>query len=119
MRAHAERRAMIALVAVFVLLVQALAPTLASAGTFPGGGLSICTKAGLAPSSDGDAAPLGHDCQHCVCPAAAVEPPSIVSVRPVAYADSTLVVADTPRGVRPQARAPPRPPGQGPPPSIA
>ena len=85
MNARAERRAIIALVAVFVMLVQALIPSLASAGTFPGEGLAICTQAGLAPALDGGSvpAPGGHDCQHCVCPAATAEPPPIASVRPV------------------------------------
>lgn len=117
MTARAERRAMVALVAVFALLVQALVPSLAAAGTLSGEGLSICTQAGLAPAPDGGSAPApaGHDCQHCVCPALTAEPPPVASVQPVAYAEPAAPVADTPRGVRPQARAPPRPPGQGPP----
>lgn len=117
MTARAERRAMIALVAVFALLVQALIPSLANAGTGPGEGLAICTQAGLAPAPDGGAPapPQGHDCQHCVCPAATAAPPPLASIRPVAYAQAPAPVADTPAGVRPLIRAPPRPPGQGPP----
>ena len=56
-----------------------------------------------------------HSCQHCVCPAVADTPEPIVQILPVAYAVAEAPVADTPRGVRPLPRAPPRPPGQGPP----
>lgn len=119
MTARAERRAMAALVAVFVLLVQALVPSLAAAGTGPGDGLAICTQAGLAPAPDDGAPPLGHDCRHCVCPTAGAEPPPLASVRPVVYAQAPPPVTDTPAGVRPPTRAPPRPPGQGPPPANA
>lgn len=117
MSARAERRAMIALLAVFALLVQALIPSVATAATIPADGLAICSPAGLAAAADGGSAPppAAHDCQHCVCPAMTGQPPLSGSVRPVVYAPAVSPVADTPRGVRPHARAPPRPPGQGPP----
>ena len=99
---------MIALVAVFALLVQALIPTLAAAGNYPGEGLSVCTEAGLAPAPDGSSAPAsaGHDCQHCVCPAATAEAaPAVVSIGPVVYLTVAAPVTETPRGLRPHARA--------------
>lgn len=108
---------MIALFAVFALLVQALIPSLANAAPGPGGPAAICTEMGLA--TVGDAAPgqpaPSHSCQHCVCPALAETPAPIVQILPVAYVVAAAPVADTPRGVRPLPRAPPRPPGQGPP----
>jgi hypothetical protein len=120
MSLRAERRAMLALVAVFALLVQALVPGIAGAAPAPSGAAQvICTGQGLSTIHIGDAAPAkgapaGH-CEHCVCPPAAMTPPA--SAEPavaVAYAMATrpeAVRADLP----PPARAPPRPPGQGPP----
>lgn len=105
---------MVALFAVFALLVQALIPSLANAA---GGSTATCTEMGLTIVGDGAAgqpAPA-HGCQHCVCPAIAETPAPIVQTLPVAYAVAEAPVADTPRGVRPLPRAPPRPPGQGPP----
>lgn len=117
MNGRAERRAMIALFAVFALFVQALIPTLANAAPGPGGSTAICTEMGLATVDDGAPGqpPAAHSCQHCVCPAIADTTAPIVQVLPVAYAVAEAPVADTPRGVRPLPRAPPRPPGQGPP----
>lgn len=108
---------MIALVAVFALLVQTLFPSFAMAAPGPGDGLPICTEMGLskAPSGSPTAPAPAHECQHCVCPAPAAEPPQAATVAAVAYWIALAPVAETPRGERPQARAPPRPPGQGPP----
>jgi hypothetical protein len=122
MSARAERRAMLALVTVFALLVQALIPTLASATPLASDGVMICTEHGLQAATDGlapDAPPAGHTCQHCVCPALITPPSPIATMQAVAYVVAVRSVADTPRGVRPLARAPPRPPGQGPPPTQA
>jgi len=115
--AGAERRAIVALFAVFALFVQALIPNLANAATGPGGATAICTEMGLATVGDGAPAQPApaHGCQHCVCPALAETPAPIIQDLPVAYAVAAAPVADTPRGVRPLPRAPPRPPGQGPP----
>lgn len=114
--ARAERRAMIALVAVFTLLVQTLMPAFAAAGPMPDGGGVICTTMGLqtAPSDSGPPA-ADHSCKHCVCPAPASEPSTTALVARVAYVEGPALVAPIPRGLVPQARAPPRPPGQGPP----
>ena len=114
---RAERRAIIALVAVFVLLVQGLFPTFAMAAYGPGG-MPICSEAGQTAGVAGDPAvpsPAGHQCQHCVCAAPAADPPQAATVAAVAYWIALAPVTETPRGERPQARAPPRPPGQGPP----
>ena len=122
MSARAERRAILALVTVFALLVQALIPSLAAASPSSLGDMTICTQQGLetAPAGQDTAPPAGgHDCQHCVCPALTVTLPPVVTMLAVAYAVTEAPVTATPRGVRPLARAPPRPPGQGPPLSDA
>ena len=114
--ARAERRAMIALVAVFTLLVQTLMPAFAAAGPMPDGGGVICTTMGLQTAPSDSAPPaVDHSCKHCVCPAPAAETPTPALVARVAYVEGPALVAPTPRGFVPQARAPPRPPGQGPP----
>lgn len=115
-----ERRAMIALVALFALLVQALAPAFAVAGPMPDGAGVICTDMGVQTAPNDPAPPaVDHACKHCVCPAPADLPPAVATVTRVAY-----VVAEAPRTAAtrtlpPPARGPPRPPGQGPPASNA
>lgn len=107
---------MIALAAIFMLLVQALAPAFAVAGPMPDGAGIICTDLGVQPTPGDHAPPAAdHACKHCVCPAPADLPPIAVAVSRIAYVEATAPVAATPRGARPPARAPPRPPGQGPP----
>lgn len=124
MTARAERRAMAALVLVFAFLVQMLSPALATASAGIDGGVTICTTMGLqtldsadAGSGEGsDEAPQGpHHCQHCVCPAPLTSADPVMSATAIIYVAGVAPVAETPRGLRPQARAPPRPPGQGPP----
>jgi len=118
---RAERRAMIALLAVFALLVQALIPAFAVAAPAAAGELLVCTDMGLqsAPADKGAPPAADHSCKHCICPAPSTDAPSVVSVQRIAY-----VVAQAPSAPRshrtlPPARAPPRPPGQGPPTSEA
>lgn len=112
--ARAERRAMIALVAVFVLLVQMLAPAFAVAGPVMDG--AICTSMGLQATAGDDApSPPDHDCKACVCPVLSGDPPRTARVVRVAYAAMAAPLAEIPRDEPPPARAPPRPPGQGPP----
>lgn len=113
-QARAERRAMIALVAVFVLLVEALAPAFATAGPMADGAGAICTQMGL-QTTPADTAPPAHACKHCLCPGPAGPLPQTALVARVAYVMAAMPVTDIPRGQRPQPRAPPRPPGQGPP----
>ncbi|WP_337185471.1 DUF2946 family protein [Phenylobacterium sp.] len=119
MTAHAERRAMLALVLAFAFVVQMLAPALATAAPTPDGGATICTTMGLqtlgADADSGDTPERPHHCQHCVCPAPTAPADPLTAATRVVYATGVAPVADTPRGLRPQARAPPRPPGQGPP----
>lgn len=116
---RAERRAMIALVAVFALLVQALIPAMASAAPVADGALTICTQMGLQAAPAGDALPADHACQHCLCPAAVSGPPPVVTVERVVHARAASPAAPKSHWVSPPARAPPRPPGQGPPSASA
>jgi hypothetical protein len=106
---------MLALLAIFVLVVQALAPA-AMAAPLAGPGFTICAP-GVMGHQDGGGPPASahSSCQHCLCPAPAAPPPEMLRVERVAYA-RVDVPAAVPRDVRaPPARAPPRPPGQGPP----
>lgn len=118
---RAERRAMIALLAVFALLVQALVPAFAAAAPAAASERLICTDMGLqaAPEDGGGAPAADHSCKHCLCPAPAADPPSAVSVSHVAYVVAEAPPAARPHRLIPPARAPPRPPGQGPPTSEA
>lgn len=107
---------MIALVAVFALLVQALAPAFAVAGSRPDGGDVICTTMGLQTApADSAPPPVDHACKHCVCPAPADLPPAAAAVARVAYAVNAAPATAAHRALPPPARGPPRPPGQGPP----
>ena len=100
---------MIALAAIFVLLVQALAPAFAVAGPTPDGAGVICTDMGVQRAPNDPAAPaVDHACKHCVCP-----------VTRVAYVVAQTPAAAISRTLPPPARGPPRPPGQGPPTSDA
>ena len=119
-QARAERRAMIALVAVFVLLVQALVPAFAVAGPMPDGANRICTTMGVQQAPDDSTPPAAdHACKHCVCPAPANLPPVAADVARVAYAVAEAPATAANRTLPPPARGPPRPPGQGPPTSDA
>lgn len=115
--ARAERRAMIALVAVFALLVQALVPSLAGAAPIGPDVTAICTSHGLqvVPTGDAPPDPGGGHCDKCVCPPTAAPPPAPLAAGLVRLA---LVLDDRPAdptAAPPPARAPPRPFGQGPP----
>lgn len=112
---------MLALVAVFALLVQALIPSLAGAAPSPLGGplgeTVICTSLGpqTAPTDGGAPAHVGR-CDHCVCPAAAAGlPPPAADPAPATFAYVRTEPRVPPAAPPPPARAPPRPPGQGPP----
>lgn len=113
---RAERRAIIALLATFALLVQALIPSLAAASPGAASELLICTQMGLQTAPDAPGAPpVSHSCKHCLCPAPASAPPPIVSIARVAYVAELAQPHPAPQIRIPPARAPPRPPGQGPP----
>jgi hypothetical protein len=112
---------MIALVAVFALLVQALIPAFAVAAPATAGEMLVCTQTGLqtAPGDTGAPVPADHACKHCLCPATVTDPPAVASVQRVAYAVAAAPASPRPERRIPPARAPPRPPGQGPPTSDA
>ncbi len=121
--ARAERRAMIALVAMFTLLVQMLAPTLAVAASGPGEQV-VCTSHGLQTIEAGDDTPAKpaptHVCDHCVCPPVAATPAAMIQPAVfVAFAREVAPPEALSADLPPPARAPPRPPGQGPPVSNA
>ncbi|MBL8772553.1 MAG: DUF2946 family protein [Phenylobacterium sp.] len=122
---RAERRAIIALFAVFALLVQAMFPTFATAGAMSGPGVTICTDMGLAPAPANDAgAPMErpHGCDHCLTACAAPALPASPSalVQPVVYTAPAATPTPVVYAVRPgRGLAAPPPPSRGPPSSEA
>lgn len=116
---RAERRAIVALFAIFALLVQALLPMAAAASPLIAGNM-ICSSHGVqqapADSAPGKSAPM-RGCEHCACPVAfAAAPPAGADIaRPVRFP------APAPQPVLAQGQAPgrglaaPPPPSQGPP----
>ncbi|MBX3482617.1 DUF2946 family protein [Phenylobacterium sp.] len=117
---QAERRALIALVAVFALLVQALFPAVAAASPLSGPGMTICTGMGLSADLPGGPQPAtpAHGCDHCLCPAPTALPPAIAGapVEMVRYAETAPSL--TPRAVTVspgRGLAAPPPPSRGPP----
>ena len=115
-------RAVAALVAIFALLIQALVPAAAmAAGSDPRTGLIICTAGGAtAVSSPAAPAPLrkgfgGMPCQDCLAAAMAAITTPDLAIQPVAYVTTRVEHAAAAVAPAPRARAPPRPPGQGPP----
>lgn len=125
--ARHDRRALAALVAVFALMVQVLIPAAAMADAPDGGGATvICTAAGTQTiAADGAAkAPKpgdpqhgfgGMPCQDCLAAAMACVTTPELAVQPVAYEVARVEHAAAAPLLEPRARAPPRPPGQGPP----
>ena len=116
-----ERRALAVLVAVFALMVQALVPAAAMAATPDASGrMVICTGTGVTTVSD-QAPPskpkgfAGMPCQDCLAAALAVTHAPALAIRPVIYATARIERRPVERLIEPRARAPPRPPGQGPP----
>jgi hypothetical protein len=117
-----DRRALAALLAVFALMVQALFPAAAMAARSDQTGATIiCTAAGTqAIAADGSPeAPkkgfAGMPCQDCLAMAMAAVTPAPIAVQRVAYQTARVGHAPAVRRLEPRARAPPRPPGQGPP----
>ena len=115
-----DGRALAALFSVFALLVQALIPSIAMARPDPPGALVICTASGaqvIAPH--GQPAPhkslAGMPCQDCLAAAMACVATPELAVQPVAYAADRIDHPPVVTLLTPRARAPPRPPGQGPP----
>ena len=119
--AKRDRRAIAALLAVFALLVQALIPGAAMASQ-PDAASILCTATGIqvADSSKAPGGPhkgfAGMPCQDCLAAAmAAVTPAPVVALLPVVYEVARVDHAPAISLLAPRARAPPRPPGQGPP----
>lgn len=116
MAARAERRAMIALIAVFVLVAQALAPAaMASPLAYVDGGV-ICVSqpAGDHGEPAAPAQAAGH-CQHCVCPVGPALAAPAAQGPTWTHPFAILSRAIPRQAAPPPARPPPRPPGQGPP----
>ncbi|MBS0360836.1 MAG: DUF2946 domain-containing protein [Proteobacteria bacterium] len=122
MSARAERRAIVALLAAFALLLQVFIPAAAMAGSNAAGGEVICTAHGAVLNGK-PAPPAGHrhdgaSCDHCVCPIAAAPPPAALGggVEAVFYAEavehSGLGADDCVPG---RGLAAPPPPSRGPP----
>jgi hypothetical protein len=118
-----DRRAIVALFVMFALMVQALIPTSAMAASGDGS-LTICTAGGtqtVTPDGkpDSPAPHHGSPCADCLAAAlAAATPPPVLDIQPVAYAVTRVEHATPTDRIAPRARAPPRPPGQGPPASL-
>jgi hypothetical protein len=116
-----EARGIAALLIVFALMVEALAPSAAMAADWaPPGGMVICTSEGMVTAPvDGDAGKAngfaGVPCQDCLAAAMAFLPAPELAVLQVAYVGARVEHASAPVLRTPCARAPPRPPGQGPP----
>lgn len=112
---RAERRAMLALIAAFALLVQALFPNLAMAASTPLTGGAICAEHAVAPTIGGDAALGGHHCGDCLCAVPSLTVSGSGTASPICY-PKPPELHRTIQPVRdPKARGPPRPLGQGPP----
>ena len=113
------------LVALVALIGQALLPAAALAAQ--GGGVSyqvLCTSDGaktVAVDESGQPKKgfAGLPCQDCLAAAAALTFTPGLTVAPAAYAAQTVRHAAAADRPAPRARAPPRPPGQGPPNSNA
>lgn len=118
------RRLIVAWLALLALLGQALIPGAAMAHTRAGGSrtVELCTREGLktitveAPAPSKPKGFAGLPCIQCVMACVTAMTPTAptlsIPVRYVAYPATFTVLA--PKGT-PGARAPPRPPGQGPP----
>lgn len=120
-----ERTRLAALLAILALLVQALLPAAAMAAQAHGAvSIEICTDQGaktVVIGADGKAhkAFMGLPCQDCLAMTMAATMAPDLAVQHVAYAAQRVVHAyEAERAVK-LARAPPRPPGQGPPAETA
>jgi hypothetical protein len=110
-----------ALLAAVVLLIQGLAPAMAMPMASPlGGGVTvqICTHDGVRsitlPGDQAPPAPHGDCCDHCVM-AVGLAVPLAAPALPVRYAHAEAIIRGAPVSPAALARAPPRPPSQGPP----
>ena len=118
--ARHDRRALCALFAVFALMVQALIPAAAMARPGSQAAQVICTSTGTAALTTHDQPSPGKafggmPCQDCLAAAMACVTTPELAVQPVAYEVARVEHAAAAPLLEPRARAPPRPPGQGPP----
>ena len=123
-RATSRRPTAALLLALFALLLQSLLPAAAlaaQAGGRKGDTIVICTQMGVQTiRTDGGKPPAkgfaGLPCQDCLGPATAVTAaPQAPAVEPVVYAYVHVERRPDSVTLPVGARAPPRPPGQGPP----
>lgn len=113
----------IALLAMLALLVQALMPAAAMAHDAAGQSVMICTADGakvaqVAGDVIGKKDPKGFaglPCAQCLAVALATTTPPDIAVAPVLYAARIAAPPHAALTGVALARAPPRPPGQGPP----
>jgi hypothetical protein len=115
-------RAVAALVGVFALLIQALVPAAAmAADTDPRTGLIICVASGAqafpspGPPASGRKGFGGMPCQDCLAAALAATITPDLTIQRAAYVTARVEHVAAAISLAPRARAPPRPPGQGPP----
>lgn len=115
---------MAALLGVLALLVQALLPAAAMAAQGRPGGetIVICTQMGVQTLKVGESGGkagkggfAGLPCQDCLSASTAALPAPEPLLLPVSYAVSHVEHVVVRRAAPQMARAPPRPPGQGPP----
>lgn len=118
-RTNGRRTPWTAALAMLALVAQLLIPvTMAQARTADT--IMLCTPQGavsVTVGHDGQPAkaPVQTTCQHCALVSPAAMPEPAIEVAPVRYAVRELNPAVAVRAERPPARAPPRPPSQGPP----
>jgi len=120
---HRRRAGVAAWLGVLALLIQALLPAaaLAAQSRNPGEQIVICTLGGVKTVTVGDHQTKGGKsfaglpCADCLAAATAAVPQPDLGVERTSYATARIEHAPE-RSWAPQlARAPPRPPGQGPP----
>lgn len=121
-RGRSQRRTPFAvLFAVAALLIQALLPAAALAAESRGGlRVELCTPEGaktVVLDQDGQVQKgfAGLPCHDCLGATLAAATPPTLSIVPIAYVADRIVQAATVEVVPRGARAPLRPPGQGPP----
>lgn len=123
--ASRKGRTGLAIIAALALLVQFASAQLAMAAPAPTHQtIEVCTGHGrelvqveIAPGQQPPKAPCSH-CEFCVTPALAAEPAVASLAGAVRYAIRTDAVRPAAALSPYAARAPPRPPGQGPPSSL-
>lgn len=121
--ARRRRLSLTALLGVLALLVQALLPVAAMAAQSRADGqtIVICTQMGAQTIKlDGDGKPqkggfAGLPCQDCLVAATAALPAPAPVALPAVYVVAQVHHTVARRAAPQLARAPPRPPGQGPP----